>query len=142
MSGSGVDPVALRAARERAKLTQHELARRVGAAGGERVSRWELGTSEPRPDFIWRLSAVLDIGPSQLLQHPSDGPDLRWLRLVRGLTAVQVAQAADVSKETYLRWESGRWIRQPSAGTLARLAEVLHESVDTVADALQRGRAT
>ncbi len=40
---SGIDPSELRAARESAGLTQHELARLVGAAGGERVSRWELG---------------------------------------------------------------------------------------------------
>ena len=46
-----MDPGALRAARERAGLTQHQLARLVGVAGGERVSRWELGTSEPRPEI-------------------------------------------------------------------------------------------
>ena len=49
---SGIDPSALRTARESAGLTQHELARLVGAAGGERVSRWELGASVPRPDFL------------------------------------------------------------------------------------------
>ncbi|WP_425577343.1 helix-turn-helix domain-containing protein [Nocardioides endophyticus] len=48
----GLDPSVLRAAREEAGLTQHELARLVGVAGGERISRWELGASVPRPDFL------------------------------------------------------------------------------------------
>ena len=42
---SGVDPVALRDARLRMGLTQHELARLI-VAGGERISRWELGSSQ------------------------------------------------------------------------------------------------
>jgi transcriptional regulator with XRE-family HTH domain len=49
---SWLNPEALRAARVRAGLTQHELARLVGVAGGERVSRWELGTSRPRPEIL------------------------------------------------------------------------------------------
>ena len=53
---SGIDPSELRVAREKAGLTQHELARLVGAAGGERISRWELGTSVPRPDFLVKLA--------------------------------------------------------------------------------------
>lgn len=142
MTRSGVDPDALRVARESAGLTQHELARRVGAAGGERISRWELGSSQPRPDFIWKLSTVLDIEATQLLRHPAAGPDLRWLRLVRGLTVVDASRAVNISKEVYLRWESGRWTRPPSPGTLERLAETLHESVDTVVDALQRGKSS
>ncbi len=62
-----MDPAALRAARERAGLTQHQLARLVGVAGGERVSRWELGTSEPRPEILVRLAKVLDVAALDLL---------------------------------------------------------------------------
>jgi transcriptional regulator with XRE-family HTH domain len=54
-----VDPEALRAARIRAGLTRPELARLVGVAGGERVSRWELGTSSPRPEILHQLARVL-----------------------------------------------------------------------------------
>ena len=43
---SGVDPLALRDARLRMGLTQHELARLIDVAGGERISRWELGSSQ------------------------------------------------------------------------------------------------
>ena len=76
---SGVDPAALRAAREAAGLTQHELARLVGAAGGERISRWELGTSTPRPDFLARLSAVLNIPTIRLIGFDGDAPDIKAL---------------------------------------------------------------
>jgi len=40
---SGVDPVALRDARFRMGLTQHELARLINVTGGERISRWDRG---------------------------------------------------------------------------------------------------
>ncbi len=69
---SGIDPNALRAAREEAGLTQHELARLVGAAGGERISRWELGTSSPRPDFLVRLANALDIPALRLIHLDGD----------------------------------------------------------------------
>src|SRR5680860_1599866 len=78
---SGVDPSALRAAREKAGLTQHELARLVGAAGGERVSRWELGTSVPRPDFLVKLARALHIPALRLIHVDGEVPDLRALRL-------------------------------------------------------------
>ena len=62
-----VDPRALRDARVRANLTQHDAARRVGVAGGERISRWELGTSEPRPSVLKRLAEVYGVGVDELL---------------------------------------------------------------------------
>ena len=140
MNSSSLDPTALRRARERAGLTQHELARLVGAAGGERISRWELGLSEPRPGFIRRLSEVLGIETVGLVQYPGEGPDLRWLRLVAGLTAEEVAAALNASKETYARLESGRWARPPGEETLARLAEALDTSRGAVLVALERTR--
>lgn len=42
-----LDGDALRRARERAGLSQNELARRVGLAAGDRVSRWERGRRGP-----------------------------------------------------------------------------------------------
>src|SRR3546814_10989586 len=83
---SGIDPSALRTARESAGLTQHELARLVGAAGGERVSRWELGASVPRPDFLVKLARALDITTLRLIHLEGDTPDLRALRLQAGPT--------------------------------------------------------
>ena len=92
---SGIDPIALRTARESAGLTQHELARLVGAAGGERISRWELGTSTPRPDFLVRLAKALNIPTLRLIHLDGEVPDLRALRLQAGLTAPDVAAAVN-----------------------------------------------
>ena len=77
---SGIDPSVLRAAREKAGLTQHELARLVGAAGGERISRWELGASVPRPDFLAKLARALDIPTLRLIHMEGEVPDLCGLR--------------------------------------------------------------
>lgn len=94
---SALDPSELRAAREKAGLTQHELARLVGAAGGERVSRWELGTSVPRPDFLVRLARALDIPTLRLIHIDGEMPDLRALRLQAGLTVPRLAAAVNVA---------------------------------------------
>ena len=130
---SGIDPSALRQARESAGLTQHELARLIGAAGGERVSRWELGTSEPRPEFIAKLARTLGLPALQLIRFEGEGPDLRALRLQAGLTVSELAARTNLSVPTYLRWESGRWVRLPSPAVLEAIARALGESVDVVA---------
>jgi DNA-binding XRE family transcriptional regulator len=64
---SVVDPVALRDARLRMGLTQHELARLIDVAGGERISRWELGSSAPRPEILHRLAQALNVDAADLL---------------------------------------------------------------------------
>jgi transcriptional regulator with XRE-family HTH domain len=138
---SGVDPEALRAARERAGLTQHELARRIGVAGGERISRWELGTSEPRPELLARLGLVLETAPRSLLRLDGGSIDLRALRFAAGVSVAVLAGSADISKPTYLRWESGRWGRLPSQEVLGALAEVLSVRVSEVVAALEHSRA-
>lgn len=138
---SGVDPAALRAARERAGLTQHQLARLVGVAGGERVSRWELGISEPRPDILVRLAKALELPALRLLEVVDDVPDLRALRFAAGLSAAEAATRAHVSKATYQRWESGRWERMPEKRNLQGLARALSASVRGTVAALERSRA-
>ena len=134
---SGIDPNALRAAREEAGLTQHELARLVGAAGGERVSRWELGTSSPRPDFLVRLAKALDIPTLRLIHLDGDVPDLRALRLQAGLTVPELAASLSVAVPTYYAWEQGRWTRLPAPQSLEALAGALGESVEVVVAAFR-----
>ena len=129
---SGIDPNALRAAREEAGLTQHELARLVGAAGGERISRWELGTSVPRPDFLVKLAEALDIPTLRLIHLDGDVPDLRALRLRAGLTVSELATSVNVAVPTYYVWEQGRWTRLPAPQSLEALARALGESVEVL----------
>jgi transcriptional regulator with XRE-family HTH domain len=137
---SGVDPSALRAAREKAGLTQHELARLVGAAGGERVSRWELGTSVPRPDFLVKLARALDVPALRLIRLDGEGPDLRALRLQAGLTVPELVGRTNLSAPTYYSWEQGRWTRLPSVATLETLARALQVPAHAVAAAFNEAQ--
>lgn len=132
---SGIDPNALRAARERAGLTQHQLARLVGAAGGERVSRWELGASDPRPDFIVKLARALGIPTVRLIHLDGDTPDLRALRLKAGLTVPELAARTNMAVKTYYSWEVGRWTRLPPPAVIEALGQVFEEPSDAVAAA-------
>jgi len=137
---SGVDPVALRDARLRMGLTQHELARLIDVAGGERISRWELGSSAPRPEILHRLAEALDIGVADLLV--AEGPaDLRRLRTSAGLSARTLAVRAHMSAPTYIRWESGRTKRLPAKQALKPLAKALSVSVEDVESAIATARA-
>lgn len=137
---SGVDPAALRAAREQAGLTQHELAVVVGAAGGERISRWELGTSVPRPDFLVKLAKALDIPALSLISFDGEVADLKALRLKAGLSASAVAAAANVAVPTYYAWEQGRWTVRPGPASLAPMAQMLGESIDAVIAAFDQAQ--
>lgn len=137
---SGLDPSVLRAAREKAGLTQHELARLVGAAGGERISRWELGASVPRPDFLVKLARALDIPTLRLIHLDGEVPDLKALRLNAGLTVPELAAAVNVAVPTYYAWEQGRWTRLPAATQIESLARGLADTVDVVATAFQEAR--
>ena len=137
---SGVDPSELRASREKARLTQHELARLVGAAGGERISRWELGTSVPRPDFVVKLARALDIPTRRLIHLDGEVPDLRALRLQAGLTVPELAASVNVAVPTYYAWEQGRWTRLPAPHSLEALARALGESVEVLVAAFHEAQ--
>jgi transcriptional regulator with XRE-family HTH domain len=136
----GVDPVALREARLRVGLTQHELARLIDVAGGERISRWELGSSAPRPEMLHRLAQALNVSAADLLQ--AGGPvDLRCLRTFAGLSARTLAARAHMSVPTYVRWESGHTKRLPASQALKPLAEALNVTTEDVESAIATARA-
>jgi transcriptional regulator with XRE-family HTH domain len=137
---SGVDPSALRAAREKAGLTQHELARLVGVAGGERVSRWEAGRSTPQPELLVKLARALGIATRRLIRLDGEVPDLRAVRLQAGLTVPDLADRANLTAQTYYSWEQGRWTRLPAAATLGALARVFEQPVDVVAAAFHEAQ--
>lgn len=129
----------LRAARERAGLTQHELARVVGVVGGERISMWERGEARPRsPRLLRAVADAVGVPAVELLAEPADGPTLRWLRFTVGLSLDEVAAAAHVSAASLKRWEGQGCRRPPAASTLEALATVLHVTPSTVATALRR----
>ena len=135
-----IDPAALRRARTNKGLTQHELARLIGVAGGERVSRWELGTSEPRPDVLLRLAEVLGVEAADLLTPPTKGQDLRRLRTIAGLSARQLADQAHLSLASVQRWEAGRLQHLPSETAMTLVADAVKATPAAVADALNQAR--
>ena len=137
---SNVDSAALRDARRRMGLTQHELARIIDVAGGERISRWELGSSAPRPEILRRLALALNIGVADLLEAGSPA-DLRRLRTAAGLSARTLAARTHISVPTYVRWESGRTKRLPARQALKPLAKVLNVTVEDVESAIVTARA-
>lgn len=122
---SGIDGRALRAARERAGLTQHQLARLLGVAGGERVSTWERGSADPTPATLRRAATELKVPLVDLVWFDGEVPDLRALRLRAGLDATSVAEAASVSPKTYWRWEAQGSSRGLPEATLQVLEGVL-----------------
>ena len=137
---SGIDSRALRSAREEAGLTQSQLARRIGVAGGERVSRWELGADQPRPELLVKMAEVLDVRPRELIRFESSVPDLRALRLAAGLDAYEVATAIHMSLPTYRKWEQGRWRRLPAKGAIDALARTFKVPPAEVTRALNAAR--
>jgi transcriptional regulator with XRE-family HTH domain len=108
--------------------------------GGERVSRWELGRSQPRPDLLVRMAEVLNLHPRQLVRPASSVPDLRALRLAAGLDAFEVVDAIHLSLPTYRRWERGQWSRLPSSNTMVALAQVLKATRSEVEQAFRSAR--
>lgn len=137
-----MDPQRLRLLRERAGLTQHQLAQAVGVVGGERVSRWELGRSIPRPGVLGRIAAVLDVPVETLFIAAADPATLREQRLSAGLTIAQLAEAVYVSPRTVVRWENGDFKSEVSTRHVTLLAERLGVAAPRVVQALRatRGR--
>lgn len=139
---ASVDPAALREARHRAGLTQAQVARALGLAGGEAVSVWERGAFEPNSaSLLHRLAEVLGATVPDLLRCDDGDPDLRYLRLVAGLESADVADQLHVAVSTYRRWERGAWTRSPSDAVVAALAQAFRVPPGAVAAALTRTRA-
>jgi transcriptional regulator with XRE-family HTH domain len=131
-----IDPDALRRAREAAGLTQHQLARLIDVAGGERVSQWERGAAAPRSGTLARIAQALQVSVQDLLVGQGE-PDLRSLRTAAGLTTTELAERAQISVATLNRWQAGRFSRVPKPATLQHLATALGCDVDEVRRAMR-----
>lgn len=140
-----VDGASLRAARMRAGLTQHQLARLIDVAGGERISLWELGTSAPRAETLPKLAKALAIPIAEMLPERDGPPDFRRLRLLAGLSQQSIAERVHVSKATVARWDRGHFAHTPHREELRELGRLLGVSTNAVEAALslsQEGRST
>lgn len=121
-----IDGAALRVARQRAGLSQNDLARRVGMASGQRISLWERGEARPRsPGLLHATADALGVPAVALLVPvPSDAVSLRWLRFAAGLSVEDLAAATHSSVSSVKRWEA-QGLREPSPGTVEALAAAL-----------------
>lgn len=135
-----VDGAALRRARVAKGLTQADVARAVHVAGGERVSAWEREAGFPDVRLVPVLAALLGVDPLSLLALPEGEVDLRGLRWSAGLTAEEVASRLHVSRNTFLRWESGARTMPRDEPLVETLAQVLNTSPEVVLGALTRWR--
>ena len=70
----------MREARRAAGMTQAELARRVGVAGGERVSVWERGLAAPSAVAVARMAEVLGVDPVALSGSSGEMSPMATLR--------------------------------------------------------------
>lgn len=130
------DGDALRGARERAGLSQSELARRLGLADGNRISRWERGTAVPRAPRVADLARTLSVSAEELLRAPAGDPSLRWLRYAAGLSIPEVAALVDSPVSTVRNWET-LGLKAPNEETVRALAAALSTSSGRVRTALR-----
>lgn len=152
----GFDPERLRAARERAELTQKDLAERLLRATrpqwpGDNITRaaqdldnvrlqitdYEAGQVTPRTDMVWQLAQALGVNVFDLLA-PDTPYTLPVLRARLGLTQDDVVtRGLGVGRAYYSRAERG-------AATLSdeqrgRLAEILGVDAASLAAAIEGG---
>lgn len=65
----------IRKFREANKITQKELAERIGVSGS-RVSNWEQGLYRPDVDILANICTALNVSPSELLNIHLDSQEL------------------------------------------------------------------
>ncbi len=133
------DPEALRRARVAAGLSQAQLARALGLAGGEAVYTWERGIHRPRPALLARAAGVLGVAVAELLVAGEGPVDLRRLRLLAGRSVAELADAVGVSPGTYRQWEAGRIRRPPNRACVEALSRACGVSVEALAEAIRAG---
>lgn len=104
------------------------------------MSRWELGTSTPRPDFLVKLARALDIPALRLIHLDGEVPDLRALRLQAGLTVPELVARTNLTAPTYYTWEQGRWTRLPGPATIETIGHAVGEPADVVAAAFNEAQ--
>lgn len=98
----------LRAAREGARLSQAELATRVGADAAI-VSLWETREVKPTVRNLARLASALGLQVSDLYTPDSAAEGtLAGLRVTAGLSQLELAERLGVSQTTISRWERAK----------------------------------
>ncbi|MGI8946606.1 MAG: helix-turn-helix domain-containing protein [Ornithinimicrobium sp.] len=136
-----LDTERLRTLRLRKGWSQHALSVKVGVQGAAAISAWERGVATPRPSTLSRVAEVLGVEPSELLSvDHADGLALRELRVSRGMSLKELAEAANASSSAVRRWESGDFRKMPARDVVGALARALDVPVARVETALVLAR--
>lgn len=128
---------AARGARERAGLTQAELAVLIGVTDGI-VSAWESGTRAPTGRNLVALARELGTPPIELLNLRQDELRLADMRALNGLSGSEAASHLGIGTSTLYDIERGD--RRPTGRTLAQLAKLYRVDETTIEEAWERGR--
>jgi transcriptional regulator with XRE-family HTH domain len=136
----GFDPRRLRAARERAGLTQSALAE-AAQVQPTAIAQWETGRRVPQVDTVRALADALRLAPVDLLDvDPDHDPTLQQLRAGGGLSQAQAAAAAGLPRTTYSMIERGENVTLSPADATA-IAGALGVSEHAVKAGHARSRA-
>lgn len=102
----------LKAARERAGMTQAEVGAEVGATRFS-VSRWERDVKHPYRERAREIEDLLGVAPPPVREQPNERPATGWGRKLRqarrraGLAQYEVGQKVGVTQSTVSAWETG-----------------------------------
>ena len=124
----------IKKARLRARLSQRDLAKQMGAQMAQ-VSKWEEGRTVPRPKTIAKLAEVLQI-PIREFQESADlgdcedtfGSRLRNLRLAKSWTLREMADKAGLSYPVISGWENSSV--EPRISSLKKLSLLFDVTAD------------
>lgn len=95
----------------------------------------------PRPATLRRVAEALGVEPVELLAvDNAEGLGLRELRVIRGMSLKELAEAANASSSTARRWESGDFRKMPARDVVGALARALDVPVARVETALVLAR--
>jgi len=130
-----IEGTLLRRLRQKAGLTQAEVARRVGVRDGARVRAWERDDEQPLPGNVPRLAAALGVSAGDLF-GVSGRPSLAIMRRIAGLTLTELARNTGMAYARCQRIEKG--LLSPNDEDAARLAAALGVEVSGVRQALSR----
>ena len=136
----GFDGQRLRGARRAARLTQRQLAERLGI-GETGVANWETGQRVPRTDRLGELARILRVKPSDLTSTEEEPVSLVQLRVAAGLLQEQVASRARLTRTKYSALERGEIgsLSERDCAALARALKV-HPSEVRSAHAVSRAQ--
>jgi transcriptional regulator with XRE-family HTH domain len=98
--GYGFKAGALRSRRIRLRLTQRDLAERVGISTSQ-VSRLEVGTHIPHFKTIERIAGAVGLDPDALIDYGDDEPSPD--------SAAEPAKSVDRDDAADAGWEPGGW---------------------------------